>query len=191
MKDAGILAKQYANALLNLSQKEKNLAEVEKSFDSFVNAAYKDPRFAAFMNSPVIPRNKKEELLGQILPKETPAILSLFLRLVLTKKRFEILPLIENTFQSLSEKRRGIHRAEYIGATAIESATEKKLIELLQKKFSKEKGATAEPTTVRLVTKVDKNLLGGFILKFDERVVDASYQTKLREIKQQLNAAAV
>ena len=190
MKDAGILAKQYANALLNLSQKEKNLAEVEKSFDSFVNAAYKDPRFAAFMNSPVIPRNKKEELLGQILPKETPAILSLFLRLVLTKKRFEILPLIESTFQSLSERRRGIHRAEYIGATAIESATEKKLVELLERFYSAS-GSSSQPAQVRLVAKVDKNLLGGFILKFDERVVDASYQTKLREIKQQLNTAAV
>ena len=182
MKDAGILAKQYANALLNLSQKEKNLDEVEKSFDTFVKVAYKDPRFAAFMNSPVIPRNKKEELLGQILPKETPALLGLFLRLVLTKKRFEILPLIESTFQSFSEKSRGIRRAEYISATPIETATEKKLICILEKKLAGE---------VRLVSKIDKNLIGGFILKFDESVVDASYQTKLREIKQQLYAVAV
>ena len=122
--------------------------------------------------------------------------MGLFFKLVLAKKRFEILPLIESTFQSLSERRRGIHRAEYIGAAAIEPATEKKLIELLERKFSAERQISAsvpsaQPATVKLITKVDKNLLGGFILKFDERVVDASYQTKLREIKQQLNAAAV
>lgn len=182
MKDAAILAKQYANALLNLSQNEKNLAEVEKSFDDFVNSAYKNPRFAVFMNSPVVPRDKKEALLDQALPQSAPRILGLFLKLVLRKKRFAILPLIESTFQSYSEKRRGILRAEYIGATAIESVVEKKLVELLKKKLSSD---------VRLVSKVDKNLIGGFILKLDERVVDASYKTKLREIKQQLQAAAV
>ncbi len=190
MKDAGILAKQYANALLNLSRNEKNLAEVEKSFDAFVDSAYKDPRFAAFMNSPVIPRNKKEELLSQILPKGTPPLLGLFLRLVLTKKRFQILPLIESTFQSLSEKSRGIHRAEYIGAAPIEPATEKKLIAILERS-SVVSGASAKPATIKLVTKVDPKIIGGFILKLDERVVDASYQTKLREMKQKLYAAAI
>lgn len=182
MKDAGILAKQYANALLNLSRNEKNLAEVEKSFDEFVNSAYKNPRFAAFMNSPVIPRDKKEELLSRILPQGTPALVGLFLRLVLAKKRFEILPLIESTFQSLSEKSRGIHRAEYISAAPIESATEKKLLSILEKKLAAE---------VRLVSKTDPSLIGGFILKLDERVVDASYKTKLREMKQRLYTAAV
>lgn len=182
MKDAGILAKQYANALLNLSRNEKNLAEVEKSFDDFVNSAYKNPSFATFMNSPVIPQDKKEELLKQVLPKQAPALLGLFLKLVLAKKRFEILPLIESTFQALSEKIRGIRRAEYISATPIESATEKKLIVILEKKLAAE---------VRLVSKTDPALIGGFILKFDERVVDASYKTKLREMKQRLYATAV
>ncbi|HCM42615.1 MAG TPA: ATP synthase F1 subunit delta [Candidatus Omnitrophica bacterium] len=190
MKDAGILAKQYANALLNLSSAQKNTAEIEKTFDEFVNAAYKDPRFARFMNSPVVPVQEKENLLKKLMPQDAPAVLGLFLKLVLKKKRFEILPLIENTFQSLSEKKRGVRRAEYISASPITPEAQKKLTSVLESR-SFFKADAGHPVKINLVTKVDPSLIGGFVLKLDEHVVDASYKTKLQEMKQKLYAAAV
>ncbi len=192
MKDAEILAKHYANALLNLSIKEKNLAEVEKAFDSFTNSAYKDPRFSVFMGSPVIPRDKKEALLEQILPANTPQILKLFLKLVLAKKRFEILRLIETRFQLLSEKSRGICRAEFVSAAPVAAETEKNIILFLEKQLTSASGPSSQgKVEVRLITKTDPELLGGFVLKFDESVIDASYKTKLRELRQKLDAATV
>jgi len=192
MKDAEILAKHYANALLNLSIKEKNLAEVEKTFDSFTNSAYKDPRFSVFMGSPVIPRDKKEALLEQILPANTPQILKLFLKLVLAKKRFEILRKIENKFQLLSEKTRGIRRAEFVSAAPIAAETEKNIILFLEKQLASTSGPSSQgKVEVKLITKTDPDLLGGFVLKFDESVIDASYKTRLQEIRQRLEVAAV
>ena len=189
MKDAEILSKHYANALLNLSLKEKNLAEVEKAFDSFTNSAYKDPRFSVFMGSPVIPRDKKEALLEQVLPADTPQILKYFLKLVLAKKRFEILRTIENKFQLLSEKSRGIRRAEFVSAAVVSDETEKNIIRFLEKRLS---GTSSQgQVEVKLITKKDPDLLGGFILKFDESVIDASYRTKLQELRQKLDAATV
>lgn len=191
MKDAEILAKHYANALLNLSIKEKNLAEVEKAFDSFTNSAYKDPRFSVFMGSPVIPRDKKEALLEQILPANTPQILKLFLKLVLAKNRFEILRTIETKFQLLSEKNRGIRRAEFISAAPVAAETEKNIIHFLEKQLSSASGPQAAKIEVKLITKTDPELLGGFVLKFDESVIDASYRTRLGELRQKLDAATV
>ncbi len=191
MKDAEILAKHYANALINLSIKEKNLAEVEKAFDSFTNSAYKDPRFSVFMGSPVIPRDKKEALLEQILPANTPQILKLFLKLVLAKKRFEILRTIETKFQLLSEKNRGIRRAEFISAAPVAAETEKNIIRFLEKQLSSASGPQAAKIEVKLITKTDPELLGGFVLKFDESVIDASYKTKLQELRQKLDTVAV
>lgn len=191
MKDAEILAKHYANALLNLSIKEKNLAEVEKAFDSFTNSAYKDPRFSVFMGSPVIPHDKKEALLEQILPANTPQILKLFLKLVLAKKRFEILRLIETRFQLLSEKSRGIRRAEFVSAAPVAAETEKNIIHFLEKQLSSASGPQAAKIEVKLITKTDPELLGGFVLKFDESVIDASYKTKLQELRQKLDMVAV
>lgn len=196
MKDADILAKHYANALLNLSLKEKNLAEVEKAFDSFTNSAYKDPRFSVFMGSPVIPRDKKEALLDQVLPASTPQILKLFLKLVLTKKRFEILRTIETKFQLLSEKTRGVRRAEFVSASSVGAETEKNIIHFLEKQLAFTSGSSPQPASgskieIKLITKTDPALLGGFILKFDESVIDASYKTKLQELRQKLDAVTV
>lgn len=192
MKDAEILAKHYANALLNLSIKEKNLTEVEKAFDSFTNSAYKDPRFSIFMGSPVIPRDKKEALLEQVLPANTPQILKYFLKLVLAKKRFEILRTIETRFQLLSEKSRGIRRAEFVSAAPVPAETEKNIILFLEKQLASTSGPSSQAKVeVKLITKTDPELLGGFVLKFDESVIDASYKTKLRELRQKLDTATV
>ncbi len=194
MKDAGIIAKRYAEALFNLCLKEKNLGVVEKSFDSFVNETTKNTTFVHFMESPVIPHKSKEAVLEKIIPQGMPPLLVLFLKLVLAKKRFEVLTLIEKTFQQRSERYRGVHRAELTTAVAVELAAEKKLTALLEKKFSREKISASEPSAqpeVILTKKVDPKILGGFILKWDELVVDASYQTKLREMKQRLYATAI
>ena len=91
IKDSGIIAKRYAEALFNLCLKEKNLEAVEKAFDSFVNETSKNRKFAAFMESPVIPRKSKEDVLAKIMPQDMPQILALFLKLILSKKRFELL----------------------------------------------------------------------------------------------------
>ena len=195
MNDAGIIAKRYSEALFNLSLREKNLAEVEKAFDSFVNETTKNTKFVNFMESPVIPHKNKEELLAKIIPEGMPPLLVLFLKLILSKKRFEILTTIESSFQQRSERYRGIHKAELVTAVSVEAATEKKLISLLEKgsllsDFSNQP-ATPQQIKVKLVTKTDKNLIGGFILKLDERVVDASYRTKLREMRQKLSAVHV
>ncbi len=193
MKDAEILAKHYANALFNLCLKENNLAEVEKTFDGFTNSAYRDPRFSVFMGSPVIPRDKKEALLDQVLPANTPQILKLFLKLVLAKKRFEILRTIETKFQLLSEKNRGIRRAEFISAAPVAAETEKNIILFLEKQLASASGPSPQRAKieVKLITKTDPELLGGFVLKFDESVIDASYRTKLQELRQKLDAATV
>lgn len=195
MNDAGIIAKRYSEALFNLCLREKNLVEVEKAFDSFVNETTKNPKFVNFMESPVIPHKNKEELLAKIIPESMPPLLVLFLKLILSKKRFEILTTIESSFQQRSEKYRGIHKAELVTAVSVETATEKKLIALLEKGYLTTEFSTQPATsgriTVKLVTKIDKNLLGGFILKLDERVVDASYRTKLREMRQKLSAVHV
>jgi len=182
MNDTKTIAKHYAEALFNLSSKEQSLAAVEKAFDSFVNEAYKDLRFAGFMESPVIPADKKEAFLLKVLPQETPKLLVLFLRLVLAKKRFALLRVIESAFQARSEMQRGIRRAEVISATPMDASAQKKLTSILEKKLSAQ---------IHLVSKVDPALIGGFILKLNERIVDASYRTRLREMRQKLSAAPV
>ena len=171
MKDSGLIAKRYAEALFNLCLKEKNLAEVEKSFDAFAHDVTRNSQFVNFMESPVIPHKSKEVLLDKIIPQGMPSLLILFLKLILSKKRFESLAVIETEFQRRSERHRGIQRAEFITAVPIEPATEKKLISILEKPR-----ANQSALKVTLVTKTDENLLGGFILKLDERVVDASYK---------------
>ncbi|HQZ78291.1 MAG TPA: F0F1 ATP synthase subunit delta, partial [Bacteroidia bacterium] len=40
---------------------------------------------------------------------------------------------------------------------------------------------------VELVEEIDKDLIGGFVLKMNNKQVDTSIETKLREIRRELN----
>lgn len=188
MNDSSLIAKRYAQALFNLCLKEQNLEAVEKAFDSFTNEVNKNKKFVDFMESPVIPHPSKAELLNKIIPQGMPPLLVLFLKLILSKKRFELLAAIETEFQNRSEKHRGVYKAEFVTTVPVTPETEKKLVAILERRFN---SGSSTPAKIKLVSRTDKNLLGGFILKLDDRVVDASYRTKLTELRQKITASYI
>lgn len=195
MNDTGIVAERYAKTLFALGIKEKSLDAVESAFASFVGTVGKNRSFAHLMESPVISKKEKAACLEKMISKEMPALLVLFLKLVLEKKRFSILSAIQIHFSKLVQKYHGIHKAELITAAPVEAAAQARLQKILEGKLFVSKNArektSGRPIKVDVITTVDEKILGGFILKIDELIVDASYKTKLRELQQRLYVATV
>ena len=65
-------------------------------------------------------------------------------------------------------------------AEGMSADNEKKLIGMLEKKLKAQ---------IRLVKEVDPRLIGGLIVRFDGTEIDASYQSRLAEIKQKLKTS--
>jgi F-type H+-transporting ATPase subunit delta len=72
---------------------------------------------------------------------------------------------------------KGIHVVKL--ATATELTAELKAA--IESKITKAQGFP----TIELETSVDEKLIGGFVLEFDNKLVDASILNDLKEIKQQ------
>ena len=60
---------------------------------------------------------------------------------------------------------------------ALTGEAQSKLLTLLNKKLASE---------IRLSVKTDASLIGGLVLRFDGREIDASFKNRLREIRQKL-----
>ena len=92
-------------------------------------------------------------------------------------QRFELLPQIKQEFELLKQQAQGIMDVEVISAYAVNTAQKKNIIERLQKRFNKE---------INLVTRIDKSLIGGIIIRSGDLVIDASVASQLHKISKAL-----
>ena len=80
-------------------------------------------------------------------------------------------------FQTLYSKLTGIKSAQLTTAVELDKTELQKFNEFIQIHF----GGKAE-----VLTKVDENLLGGFILKVEDHQLDASVSTQLKKMRREL-----
>jgi len=172
-------AKRYAQALFNLSTEQNLLDSVDESLLRIKDLLLKHPEITHLLLNSTIGQAEKEDFLDKVLPEEMPALIHHFLKLLVRKGRFNEFSLIQNEFHRLTEEKKGIQEVLAISASPLESRVESKIKNLLEKKLSRK---------IRLATETDTSLIGGLILRFGGREIDASYKNRLWEIKQKLMA---
>ena len=104
---------------------------------------------------------------------------NLFNHLLVVKTRESDLPEVVEAFIDQYNEIKDIHKLKITTAVAL-SDDLKKLIE------TKVKDAN-HFGTIELESKVDEKLIGGFVLEFNNNLVDASIQRDLKDIKKQFS----
>ena len=173
----GIVAARYAKSLIELA-KEKNVVEaVYEDMKLFKDTADKNRGLMLALKSPVVRHEKKLAVLKAIFQdKVNPVSYSIF-EIITRKNRESILDSIADEFIKAYDEYRGIQKATVITTTP--------LTEDLRKQFNK---IVSEATgkTVELEEKVDPALIGGYLLRVNDRQIDASLRSRLNELKLQL-----
>jgi len=167
----------YAKAFFSLA-KEKNLQETLKSdIELIFSVCEKSSDFVMLLESPVVKTMKKVELFTLIFGEKIHSYTFNFLKLIAEKKREAYIPNICLYFLSLIRKEQNIKTAVLTTASEIEVDTVKKIEKLIEKKLN---------AKVELSSKVNPNIIGGLILRLEDKQCDASVATQLKKIKQTL-----
>ena len=157
--NAGLIASRYANALLLFASETHEEQRV-----------YED---AAALKQAV---RTKENVAGCIEKLSEP--MQRFLALVIRNKRVEYLPSILHNYRVLYRKEKGITRAWL--TTAVEDpGLADRLTELM-----KAQGLTQ----VDFKTEVNPDLIGGFIVQVEDKRLDASIASQLKQIQKELES---
>jgi F-type H+-transporting ATPase subunit delta len=115
--------------------------------------------------------------LDAVLKNNISKLTNSFIVLLVKKGRESDLQEIANTFIAQYNSMKGIH--EVTLTTAVEISTEmKNSIEQKVKSDNKFEG-------IALTTKTDESLIGGFVLEFNNNLLDASILRDLKDIKKQ------
>lgn len=165
----------YAKAILELSQANNNTTSVTKDMYSIVNAVKESKELKNFLQSPIVKVEIKYSSLLQIFASAQKETKSLF-QLLLTNKRFELLPAIASDFQKLVNELQGIEIAKVTTAFPINADLEAKVLSKI-KEFSNK--------TITLENIVDESIIGGFILTMGDKQYNASVANRLQNLKRE------
>lgn len=154
--DAGMIASRYAQALLLFARETNDEKRV-----------YED---AAALKRAV---QAKEDVTGCIESLSKP--MQRFLTLVIRNKRVEYLPAILHDYRVLYRREKGITRA-WLTTAAENPELADRLAELMRLQGF---------TDIDFKTEVNPDLIGGFIVQVEDKRLDASISSQLREIRKE------
>ena len=176
MNDSKIRVR-YAKALFSAAQEEKMVETLKTDIEKVLDVCNRSAEFVLLLESPVVRTTKKIHLITQIFKNEINPLTLNFLLLVAKNKREVFIPGICRYFLELIRKDQNIKSA--VLTTAVEM--DKKTIEKIEEILGKELNAKIE-----MSTQVNPEIIGGLILRVEDKQFDSSVHTKLKNIKQHL-----
>ncbi len=173
------IAARYAKALFELAEEQGDLDTILKDLLAISDVLKAVPDLKVFLVNPGIPRTEKKSFVkGQFEGKVSPMVDNL-LKLMVENERFPLIPLVAHKYEERVNQHQNIGIAEVITATELDSKLETKLEKALKTLYGF--------SQVRLTPKVDPALLGGAIIKVQDKVIDGSFAGKLNELKKQVS----
>ncbi len=171
------LAARYAKSLIDLSTEKGQLETIYNDMQ-FLQSIIKSSReFVNLLRSPIIKADKKEHILDAIAKKNISELTAAFNRLLIEKGRESDMPEIVAAFITQYNELKGIHKVKLTTATPISDEMKNAIITKVKDE--------ARLENVELETKTDEKLIGGFVLEFNNNLVDASVLRDLNDVKKQ------
>ncbi len=155
------VARVYAEALFSEARKMGQAEELGKKLLSLKERMEEDAELQKVLKHELIPPQEKEKALQALLPR------------LLSRDKEELITAIVPEYQRLLDQEKDVEPVEVTLASAINPDLESELKERLAQVVGK---------GVRLEMRVDPGILGGMVLRWEDRVIDASVKKKLELI---------
>ena len=168
----------YATALLELAIEKNVVEDVSNDIHHLHSICENNNDIVAFLNSPIINSEKKVAILQEVFSSFNE-ISTKFIQLITKNKRENILPSIAFSFVKLMQKHNGIVPVKITVPSAIKEETKTRIISKLPQ---------GNGITYDVSIDIDKDLIGGFIIRMEDKQLDASIRGRINDLKLAFNA---
>ena len=168
-------AKRYALALSqsafdNIDEINSNLALVDE-------VIFNNADFVNFFSHPIVSLKDKKDTIKETLEGKINDISLNFINTLLDENRFNIFKTIFEQFKKEVDEIKNKQRVDVTSAIELDENQKKELIEQLRKKLNKD---------VILTYEENEEILGGLVVKFEDKVIDLSLKTKFDQLTQNI-----
>jgi F-type H+-transporting ATPase subunit delta len=168
-------ARRYAEAIFQIAREQDKLEEWRTSLREVVEVL-QQVLWQQVLQSCRIPLESKHKLLSQGFPEKDPLVLNLVSVLV-SRGRLGLFPQIVAEYERLLDRYSGIEHAQVVTAVSLEKEDQQRLAEVLSIFSGHE---------VIVDTEVDSSIVGGLVVRLEDKVIDGSVKGRLSELKKKL-----
>jgi F-type H+-transporting ATPase subunit delta len=168
------IAKNYAEALIDLAQKDGDLAKWGTLIDQVSEAMQTDAKLSSFMASPRVAATEKNKIFAAALEGQVPLLFLRFLQTLVRNRRQMLIPQIAEAYHSLVDVVENRVHASVTVARAGSDADKKIIADRLSKVVGKE----VVPHFF-----VNPAIIGGVIARVGDTVLDGSVRKRLAVLK--------
>jgi F-type H+-transporting ATPase subunit delta len=171
------IAHNYAEALLELAKRAKDLRGWGTLIQSIADAMQRDLKLRVFLETPRVDAATKNAVLRKALADRAPSKFVRFVESVVSHRRQMLIPEIAQEYVDLVDQAENRMHANVTVALEADEKTRKLIADRLSKVFDK--------TVVPHLT-IDARILGGLVVRVGDTVMDGSVRRKLGTLRQRL-----
>ena len=189
MADSITIARPYAKAVFEHARDARTL-QAWSVYLHGLAAVVLDKEAAKFLTSPAVTNDQRCELLmigveaikaeaASLSPQELLPAVKSFVDLLVNNSRFLMLPQILFLYEGLRSEEEKTLTVQVSAFSELTEIEEQKLIESLGKRLNRQ---------VTLQVSIDKDLLGGAVIRAQDLVIDGSIRGKINKLRAALAA---
>jgi F-type H+-transporting ATPase subunit delta len=172
MSEAITTARPYAQAAFEEAQKLADLKGWSEVLLSLAEAVT-HPEVRAVVTSPRVLKSQIDKLMDGFLGSQAKIQQRNFVRVLVDNQRLLLLPEIVGLFEVLRAEAEKTVNVVVDSAFELSAAQQEKIISSLKARMGRE---------IKLVCKINKELLGGVVIRAGDKVIDGSARTRLGEM---------
>ena len=168
-------AKRHAQAVFQIAL-DSNEVEMWRSQLNTIATTLTDPELSAILENPKVHLSDKVQLISRCLPEVNELALN-FAYFLVARQRLSILDQIVAEYERMADAHQGLEHAEVITAIPIDEEDKEKLAQRL---------ATITGKQIVLAADIDPTIIGGFVARVGDKLIDGSTRARLESLKKRL-----
>jgi F-type H+-transporting ATPase subunit delta len=171
------VAHRYAKSLIDLSSERSTVDAVQADLALIAATLKASDDLELLLKSPIIQGDKKWGILDKVFSGKLSEVTMAFIRILVEKGRESLLASVADAGLELVRRMKNIQVAEVVTASPLDDESRARIESEIRKLHS---------GGIELQERVDDAIIGGYILRLDDRMVDASTRRQLQLMRREL-----
>lgn len=176
------LARPYAEAVFELAAESNTLSQWADIL-SYLNAVVTDVEMANLAKKPSVDKAVLQSILLELCKEQSELEFNEqaenFVKLLISNGRIAVMPELLKQFERLKAEHENSVQVEVVSTYAVKAPQKKELTDALEKRFGKK---------VELEITIDRSLLGGWLIRVGDQVIDLSVLGRFQQLAADLRS---
>ena len=169
----------YALSIFNLARAENAVDRVEGEMDQLKNEILNNLELKKYLTDSSIPETEKIKSMLDILGEDASSAIKAFISTLIIMDSVENAEQIYRDYVELANQLKKQISIEVISAVGLDRST----IDTIKKDIDAKTGLD-----VRIKNSIDRDIIGGIVIKIGDRIIDLSLKDKIEDLKTKLKA---